>query len=122
MRTLSNPFSNFLLGLENKELFLSFLFLFPIFLLIFTDIVSFLFLADNQYCGEDKFFCKSSNYCIDNSQKCDGRNDCKNGEDEQNCNRGLYHDANSFFFFFFVLLLLLLLLLLTCLKTTFSSH
>lgn len=52
--------------------------------------------TDHQYCGEDKFFCKISNYCIYNNQKCDGRNDCIHGEDEEKCNKAKCKEHDEF--------------------------
>ncbi|XP_055635671.1 basement membrane-specific heparan sulfate proteoglycan core protein isoform X6 [Toxorhynchites rutilus septentrionalis] len=37
-----------------------------------------------QECGEDEFSCHDKN-CIPLEQKCDGQEDCRNGEDEMDC-------------------------------------
>lgn len=39
-----------------------------------------------SHCREGMFVCHGlSNQCIEQSQVCDGNNDCLNGDDEQNC-------------------------------------
>ncbi|KAI8432542.1 hypothetical protein MSG28_013539 [Choristoneura fumiferana] len=36
-------------------------------------------------CKWEELFCHRSNQCIDSSKKCDGKDDCTNGEDEEFC-------------------------------------
>ncbi len=36
-------------------------------------------------CGPEEFQCPSSGRCIDQRRVCDGRRDCEESEDENNC-------------------------------------
>ena len=42
----------------------------------------------NSTCSEQRFKCNNSYRCIPNEWKCDSTNDCTDGSDEVNCNKG----------------------------------
>ncbi|KAG6453900.1 hypothetical protein O3G_MSEX008367 [Manduca sexta] len=49
-----------------------------------------LLLMDNKcldlvHCGGDQLYCHKSNHCFHKSGKCDGKLDCRHGEDEEGC-------------------------------------
>lgn len=49
--------------------------------------------GDNMMCPFNSFFCSGSKQCINIKYVCDGESDCKDNEDEQNCNIEIYKYA-----------------------------
>ena len=53
--------------------------------LVMSDVLGmFINIAGNITCSADQLLCEG-NYCIHDSLRCDGQEDCLNGSDEVNC-------------------------------------
>ena len=43
-------------------------------------------------CNSDQFLCPSDDTCISKDLRCDGKEDCDEGDDEFDCSEGIHHN------------------------------